>query len=450
VYVTPRAIAEIDAPVVWDEAGIVDFCARATRAGFRHVLAADAYASCAGASERFARWQAAVDAYPDLQANWKEFSQRAPDVPPRRRVDLARLRASPRPRLLFVTHHWGGGVEAHVNGLARLLADDCEIVVLRPGIAGSLNVRWLRDGESLEAWFDAATEWEACRAVLASIGFARLHIHHVHGLPRQVLDLPAALGVPYDITLHDYFAICPQYHLADAQGAYCGEPDERGCDACIAGRPSQWSLGIRDWRALFQGVLLDAERVIVPSTDMATRMQRYYPDVQPQVLPHPELREGPPTLHKVVILGGLSAIKGMDLFEACARDAAERALPLRFHVIGHLSRPIEQSTLPVTVNGSYDDARLAELVALAHPDAFLFLSQVPESYSYTLTVAMTTGLPIVATQLGSFTERLRGYPSVALVAHDASAQSVNDALLRVLRAPVASIARPIPVSVHRA
>jgi glycosyltransferase involved in cell wall biosynthesis len=183
---------------------------------------------------------------------------------------------------------------------------------------------------------------------------------------------------------------------------------------------------------------------------MATRLQRYYPDLQPHVLPHPEFRDEVPQLHKIALLGGLSAIKGMDLFEACARDAAERALPLRFHVIGHLSRPLERHDLPVMVDGSYDDAELAELVALARPDAFLFLSQVPESYSYTLTVAMGTGLPIVATQLGSFIERLRGYPSAALVPHDAPARSVNDALLRVLRAPVASLSRPLPVSIHRA
>jgi hypothetical protein len=124
-----------------------------------------------------------------------------------------------------------------------------------PGIAGTIQVRWLREGESLEAWFDAASEWNSCRAFLAALGLARVHIHHVHGLPREGLGLAAALGVPYDVTLHDHFAICPQYHLADPAGAYCGEPDERGCDACIAGRPAQWSLDIRGWRALFHRVL---------------------------------------------------------------------------------------------------------------------------------------------------------------------------------------------------
>jgi len=450
VYIARRALVECGPLASWDEKALVEFCVRASEAGFRHLVAADAYVSCEHAAERFSRWQDAVDAHESLRRDFVEYAQRAPHVPPRRRVDLARLRASPKPRVLYVTHHWGGGVEAHVNDLARLLADDCEIVAMRPGVSGTTHVRWLREGESMEAWFDTMTEWDACRSFLASLGIARVHIHHVHGLPREALGLPAALGVPYDVTLHDHFAICPQYHLANASGAYCGEPDERGCDACIAGRPAQWPLDIRGWRALFHRVLRDASRVIVPSADMATRMQRYYPDVQAHLMPHPELRAEAPALHKVVLLGGLSAIKGMDLFEQCAADAAERDLPLRFHVLGHLSRPIERGALPVTIDGSYDDSRLPELVALERPDAFLFLSQVPESYSYTLTVAMATGKPIVATQLGAFIERLRGYPAACLVPHDSAARSVNDALLRLLQAPAnASVSHPIPVS-HRA
>ncbi len=337
-----------------------------------------------------------------------------------------------------------------MHDLAALLADDCEVLALRPGVAGTTSLRWLREGETLAAWFETSTEWDACRGLLRSLGVARVHIHHVHGLPREVLELAGDLGVPYDITLHDHFAICPQYHLADPSGRYCGEPDAAGCGACIAKRPAQWGLDIAAWRALFHRVLRDAARVIVPSADIASRIQRYFPDVQPQVWPHPEMRTETPRPHKVILLGGLSAIKGMDLFEGCVRDAMARALPLHFQVLGHTSRPLEvDRDAPVAVLGSYSDARLASLVALEHPDAFLFLSQVPETYSYTLTVALQAGKPIVATQMGAFVERLRGHPLASLVAHDASPQAVNDALLRALR-PTAVPAWAVAITAQRA
>ena len=435
VYVTRRALAACAAPASWDAESLAAFCAAASETGLRHVLCGAAYVP------------GAPQGRPNPTPEWSDFEQRAPDVPLARRVDLARLRASPRPRLLFVTHGWGGGIELHVNDLARLLADDCEIVVLRPATAGSLQVKWLREGEGLQAWFDAATEWPACRDLLGALGFARVHFHHVHGLPREVLELPQELAVPYDVTLHDHFALCPQYHLADPDGRYCGEPDRAACNACIAKRPAQWGLDITAWRELFHRVLRGAARVIAPSADIGARVQRYFPGIQPQVLPHPEMRAETPRVHKVVVLGGLSAIKGMDLFEACVRDAHARALPLHFDVLGHISRPLAVAKdAPVRVYGSYTDERLGTLVALERPDAFLFLSQVPETYSYTLSVAMQTGKPILSTSLGAFAERLRGYPGASLVAPEADATQVNDTLLGLLRAPSAAIVRPIAIS----
>ena len=435
VYITRRAISECGALDAWDAGVLSAFCAEASAGGFVHLLCG------AMRCDDVPSWAPA-----ETEA-WRSFAQRATDTPLRRRVDLARLRASPRPRVLFVTHRWGGGVQLHVNDLAQLLANDCEIVVLSPGVAGSIHLQWLREGEGLQAWFDASSEWAACRELLRALGIARVHFHHVHALPREALELPRELGVPYDVTLHDHFAICPQYHLADEAGRYCGEPDAAGCGTCLAKRPAQWGLDIGAWRTLFHGLLREAERVIAPSSDIGTRVQRYFPDLQPQVWPHPELRLDAPRVHKVLILGGLSAIKGMDLFEGCVRDAQARALPLHFEVLGHISRPLQvEPDAPVRIAGSYADARLASLVELERPDAFLFLSQVPETFSYTLSVAMRTSKPIVATHMGAFTERLRGYPAATLVAADASASMVNDAILRLLDAPARAPLRPVAIS----
>jgi glycosyltransferase involved in cell wall biosynthesis len=435
VYITRRAMNECGPLDAWDPETLSSFCARASAIGLVHLLCG------ALRCDDVPAWA------PSETEAWRSFTQRATDTPLRRRVDLARLRASPRPRVLFVTHRWGGGVQLHVNDLAQLLANDCEIVVLSPGVAGSIHVQWLREGEGLQAWFDASSEWGACRELLRAIGIARVHFHHVHALPREALELPRDLGVPYDVTLHDHFAICPQYHLADEAGRYCGEPDAAGCGACLAKRPAQWGLDIAAWRTLFHGLLRQADRVIAPSSDIGTRMQRYFPDVQPQVWPHPELRLDAPRVLKILILGGLSAIKGMDLFEACVRDAQARGLPLYFEVLGHISRPLQvERDAPVRISGSYTETHLATLVEIERPDAFLFLSQVPETFSYTLSVAMRTGKPIVATQMGAFAERLRGYPAAALVAHDAHADALNDALLRLLETPAKTVLRPVAIS----
>jgi GT2 family glycosyltransferase len=82
----------------------VDFCMRATRAGFRHLLCADlfvyhegevSFGSGGGAARE--RAQAIIDGrYPEFREDLAHFIAREPARPARRRVDLARLRASPK------------------------------------------------------------------------------------------------------------------------------------------------------------------------------------------------------------------------------------------------------------------------------------------------------------------------------------------------------------------
>jgi len=432
VFIAREALAAADGfdAKVADAGALVDFCVRAARAGFRHLLAADLFVLRETAAAAIPR--SIDERHPGFGHALELFLEREPTRPCRRRVDLARLRASPRPRVLMVTHDWGGGVERHVHDLARIM-DECEVLRLRPAGSGTIEIEWLRDGEELHAWIEAA-EWQAAIDLLATIGIDRVHFHHVHDLPREALALGAELGAPYDVTLHDYFPICPRYHLAPGEGGKCTVDELRGCDRCLAHAPAQWGLALGEWRGLFQGFLRGADRVIAPSHDVVARLQRHFPDVTFLEWPHPEIPRVMPAIHKVVLLGGISAAKGARLLEACVADAAARGLPLHFRVLGQVDRPMPAwPAAPLSIAGTYSDDTLGELLAIERPDAFLFLAQVPETYSYTLTWAMRTGLPIVATRLGAFPERLRNYRAHSLVAPDAPAAAINEALLARLR-----------------
>ena len=453
MYVTRRAIDEAG-PVI-EDGSMEGFLRRVREAGMRHIACADvfvAHAASEGLDTTEKHRAQALAAEPELAKEWIDYTTRDPARPLRRRIDHARLRATPRPRLLFISHAWGGGVERHVNELAQLLANDCEVLLLKPEGENAVTLRWLREGEEFEAWFDRATDWIACVELLRALAISRAHFHHFHGWPQDIVDLPRLLGVPYDVTLHDHTVMCAQYHLADEEGRYCGEPDEAGCNACIARRPAQWPLDIAQWRAFFHEVLRQADRVIAPSNDLATRVRRHFPDIDIAVWPHPDLQAEPPVAYKVLILGGLSLIKGLRHFERVLEDVVERQLPLHFRIIGHTEQPVRAPEgAPFTISGSYRESDLQRLIALERPDAFLFLSRVPESFSYTLSAAMGSGLPVVATRIGAFKERLASYPSSRLVAPDGDGASVNDALLALLRQPAAaSAARPAPVPLERA
>ncbi len=132
---------------------------------------------------------------------------------------------------------------------------------------------------------------------------------------------------------------------------------------------------------------------------------------------------------RVVMLGVLSLTKGRKkIFEAIA--AAERMdYPLAFHLIGDplgFKPPLGEGRFSFT--GWYKEPELEGLMEAADADVFLFASAAPETYSFTLTAAMQTGRPIVATNLGAFVERLVDYPAKEMFPYDLSGEGLASLL----------------------
>ncbi len=78
----------------------------------------------------------------------------------------------------------------------------------------------------------------------------------------------------------------------------------------------------------------------------------------------------------------------------------------------------------IEVTGEYQEADLPALLAKVKPHVVWFPAQWPETYSYTLTAAIDAGLPIVATRIGAFPERLEGRPLTWLVDPEASSRGL--------------------------
>ena len=353
-------------------------------------------------------------------------------------ADLKRIAGSPRPRILFVAHAFGGGVRRHIDELAASITADAEVLLLHPAAGGRMALRWLRAGEQLALFPEMAPEWEALVSLLRAIGVGRVHFHHVHGFIEDVLKLPARLDCPYDVTLHDHFPICPGYHLTGGDGRYCG--GRPGCQRCLEAGPAQWPLSIAQWRSRFEEFLTAAERVIAPSRDCAERVRAFLPGVSPVVWNHPRGQVAAPRAPlRVLVPGAISPGKGMALLEACVRDAAARELPLHFRVLGYTARAVPSwPALPFSLTGEFEEGRLPELIALERGDVLFFPAQCPESFSYTLSDALDSGLPIVATNLGALPERLDGRAGTRVVAWDSPPREVNDAILACARPADAS------------
>src|SRR5262249_35031672 len=69
----------------------------------------------------------------------------------------------------------------------------------------------------------------------------------------------------------------------------------------------------------------------------------------------------------------------------------------------------------VTIAGPYQEGELPSLLAKYNPHVLWFPAQWPETYSFTLSAAIESGLPIAASEIGAFPERLADRPNSWLI-----------------------------------
>jgi GT2 family glycosyltransferase/glycosyltransferase involved in cell wall biosynthesis len=389
---------------------LAEWAERASRQGLKHFL-------CAGLFVRADVVGGCGDAISDINAP-PDIQQEDPVRPVRRLVDWERLCRSLKPRVLLITHRQGGGVERHVADLSTTLEEFAEPIILRPAGDGAVSIQWSRAGEDWQCWFDGSDDWHQLRYCLNRLNLRRIHLHHVDGLPSDIWNLASSLKVPLDITLHDHWPITSKYHLRPQTLEQCGRSEP-------------------DWQKRTRALLASAARIFAPSKYLADAIRTAHPDTRITIWPHGVPEAGAvgiaPMRLKVALLGRISEEKGLSVLLRCAQYAQRENLAIHFRIIGPPAYPIPTyPKLPLDATGSYDDTNLAELIAIERPDVILFPSQVPESFSYTLTSAMLSGLPIVASDLGALGERLRGYPKATLLSYDAEPVAWCGALLKFL------------------
>ena len=341
---------------------------------------------------------------------------RDPEKPFRVAATALRYKRDARPKILIVTHTYGGGVERHIEDLKVLSEDYALFLTLRP--AGhnlvSLESR-ASDGVKLE--FDLTLESADLASLLAEFGVTRVHIHHTLHYGESFKAFIDRLGLPYDFTIHDYYTVCPRIHLGGTDGKYCGEPEIAGCNACIRKDEPVYDRSITEYRDSRAWLLTGAARVIAPSYDTAQRIRRYVPSAEIKVVPHvsdrvgtfegslPQLR--PDEVMRVLVLGVMAPHKGLVKMNELIEAADSAGASVEVHLLGKVQGKASSSPRFID-HGPYEDAVLAEHIERVSPHLIWFPAQVPETFSYTLEAALASGRPIASSDLGALAERLSG------------------------------------------
>jgi glycosyltransferase involved in cell wall biosynthesis len=176
----------------------------------------------------------------------------------------------------------------------------------------------------------------------------------------------------------------------------------------------------------------------VPSEDTAARICRHFPGTSATVTPHEEdaaiAAPGRSTVSearcRVCVVGAIGVHKGYQIVLDCARDAAERNLPLEFVVVGHT---IDDRRLLATgrvfVTGRFASEEAVRLIRAQNATVALLPSIFPETWCFSLAEAWRAGLRVAAFDIGAPAERIRRTGRGILLPLGLKPEAINNALV---------------------
>ncbi|MCI5050124.1 MAG: glycosyltransferase, partial [Rickettsiales bacterium] len=437
-----------------------DWCLRATDLGWRHVLAGNVFVRHTGsvsfASHKSRQLKRALRKINQRHPHYRELVRAFKDEDPlrayRQQLDLARLQyLGSGQAILMISHNAGGGTERHVNEMSRLLAKEGVTVYrLSPDAREASRLRlWHEDAPYCpNLTFDIDHDQENLVECLNSLGVRHMHLHHLLGFPQSMAvfieKLARDMRCEYDVTMHDYYMICPSINLTYEKPYYDGDPcaeishEWASANPTPAGRTPIWQ-----WRERHKKLLNHARRVFTPSNDTATRIQKYFPEVNIYVRPHQEVftdqhdlyrEHRPDTPLSIAVIGHLTLHKGLKVILEMAQDAKARNLPVHFHVFGNAAQENQlKRTGHVTLHGEYAEDEIADKLDKSECHIAFIPSVWPETYSYTLSIALACQLYPVTFNVGAPADRMRqaGWGEILPLEWIHVPANINDTLLKL-------------------
>ncbi|MEB3330826.1 MAG: hypothetical protein VKQ33_16510, partial [Candidatus Sericytochromatia bacterium] len=267
--------------------------------------------------------------------------------------------------------------------------------------------------------------------VLKTLPITAVHIHHF--MHWGILDTCKAAvdnNIPYAVSLHDYYLLCPSHNLLDKSNQHCGIPSN--CSSCIPNF-GLTAKQLRKWRDSAHEVLVNASHIVVPSKIVSTYFEKVF---GPQLVSRFEIISHGIYSEKyleqssgerlkllkqrrerllntsaplsIALVGDLSIAKGGDLIKAILkRINNDNKLCNSFRFIACGRSHFKRSDYPnvnIVIREEFTPEAL--MWFLADADVFLSLSVSPETYMLVGDEVAWAGLPSVSGSLGAFADRI--------------------------------------------
>lgn len=251
---------------------------------------------------------------------------------------------------------------------------------------------------------------------------------NISALLEMILDLKKAHDTTLTTLIHDFFCICPNFHLLNNDMIFCDVPDDiLKCQVCLPQNDSDFRIFYRNtdivfWRKKWSRALDESSDIVCFSNSSKEILLKAYPalpadkiHVKPHKVDHlpemaPAIQRRRPDKKEYVtigILGNINVPKGAKIVEKMVEMIEAEKRNTKIVIIGRLHSPLKNRLLLVT--GKYQHNELPRLIHKHQIDIFFTPSICPETFSYTTEEIIQMSLPLAVFNIGAPAERARHY-----------------------------------------
>lgn len=347
--------------------------------------------------------------------------------------------------IIFFDHNLGGGTNYysdvfikntlhHGSSVLRITFDGkwcSELIINEDGM--------IFHTANIESLFEALEDLNIKQIVINSL----FTFPHIDELISKVLALKQSKRAYLKYKVHDFHSVCPSQHLLNSNVEYCWVPKNiEECNRClIKNLAAYWASSqfrqIQNWRFYFNKLFENSDEIIVFDESAIEILSRAYdlknsnihvkPHTNPlQFIPIETQKE---FIH-IGVFGNFHEGKGSKIVNELAEYIVVNKLDIKITIVGTSVVKLHPS---IDLTGFYQQKDLPVIIKHYGINTYFMSSIIPETFSYTLSEAMSMQLPIVSFDIGAQGRRLKEYEYGNLIKLSSSSQEIINALVEAFQ-----------------
>lgn len=275
--------------------------------------------------------------------------------------------------------------------------------------------------------------------VICGLQIDIVHVHHMIGHYFDIVDICNNNGIKTLISLHDFYCLCPSVNMLYNMEKYCMNmnSDERNCSNCLFNKMRIANNIIPIWQKRWQEFLEGFDTVITPSKSTKEIVESVYKDLNCLAIEHgvytnkaESQRNSKGDNFNIAFVGVMAKHKGAKVVEYLISNTKDKNI--KYHLFGTTEfASLEKNTGNYINHGRYNREELPKLLKENSINLVCNLSICPETYSYTLTETISSGIPVLALNIGAVGERIKEHEFGWLIEAEASNEEILNKIIKI-------------------